>query len=199
MNIFFYHLRFLLSELFLVLFLSHLISACSKPEVQKSDLIVCQENGIRVEFKGYLFCVYEFNRSTSQQADVPIDLSDIGLIGDMRVDDMRVSDMQGLSSLEIFEQEVSSLCEAPLNHASFEWNDDLYILFCSSINNPPKVLLDAVYQEAKNSQEMSKDQGIEMIEIEMGNETVLQDMETLLDIRLDQAVDFQGFDLPDGF
>jgi hypothetical protein len=196
MNISFYHLRFLFSELFLVLFLGYLISACSKPEVQKSDLIICQENGIRVEFKGYLFCVYEFNRSTSQQADVPIDLSDIGLMGDMRVGDMqvgdmRVGDMQGLSSLEMFEQEVSSLCEAPLNYASVEWNDHLYILFCSSINNPPKVLLDAVYQEAKQTQGIAKDQ---MIENNGGNETNLQDMEMILDIRLDQVID-----LPDGF
>jgi hypothetical protein len=185
------------------MFLSH---ACSKPEVQKSDLIVCKENGIRVEFKGYLFCVYEFSRSISKPQDQtqedqtqedqvesqvapPIEVLDMWVdpkdanlfdmkdanlsdmkvsdmqISDMQISDMQISDMQ-ISSTNTFEEEVSALCEAPLNYANFEWNDQLYILICSSMNNPPKVVLDAVYQEAKSQVSNQVNQMDQMIKID---------------------------------
>ncbi len=191
---------FLFQIFIICMLLSH---ACSKPEVQKSDLIVCQENGIRVEFKGYLFCVYEFSRSVSKPQDQtqedqtqedqaqedqaqaappddppiqPLDMwvdmkvsdmkvsdmkvSDMKVadmqVADMKVDDMKVDDMQ--ISTNTFEQEVSALCEAPLNYANFEWNDQLYILICSSMRNTPKVVLDAVYQAAKSQMSDQMDQ-----------------------------------------
>jgi hypothetical protein len=219
MNAFLSQIKFLYSALFLKLFLvkkwglcmifmmfMFLSHACSKPEVQKSDLIVCKENGIRVEFKGYLFCVYEFSRSISKSQDQtqqdqtqqdqtqqdqvesqgapPIEVLDMWVdpkdanlfdmkdanlkdanLSDMKVSDMQISDIQ-ISSTNTFEEEVSALCEAPLNYANFEWNNQLYILICSSMSNPPKVVLDAVYQEAKSQVSDQVNQMDQMIKID---------------------------------